>query len=56
MSYRPKGEMTHYILCIASLRGPPIGGQENDRVSNRCFTSYTLSRYAGIPLKGKREI
>ena len=42
-------------LCIASLRGPPIGGQENDRVSNRCFTSYTLSRCAGIPLKGKRE-
>ena len=44
MSYRP------------SLRGPPIGGQENDRVSYLCSAPYTLSRFAGLPLKGKREI
>jgi len=40
-------------LCIASLRGPPIGGQENDRVSNRCFTSYTLLPLRGISPQGK---
>ena len=56
MSYRPKGEMTHYILCIASLRGPPIGGQDRDGASYRCSAPYTLSRFAGLPLKGKREI
>ena len=56
MSYRPKGETTHYILHVASLRGPPIGGQENDRVSYLCSAPYTLSRFAGLPLKGKREI
>ena len=44
MSYRP------------SLRGPPIGGQENDRVSYLCSAPYTLSRFAGLPLKGKREV
>ena len=56
MSYRPKGETTHYILCIASLRGPPIGGQDRDGASYRCSAPYTLSRFAGLPLKGKREI
>ena len=56
MSYRPKGETTHYILSVASLKGPPIGGQENDRVSYLCSAPYTLSRFAGLPLKGKREI
>ena len=40
-------------LCIASLRGPPIGGQENDRVSNRCFTSYTLLPLRGISPQGE---
>ena len=40
---------------IASLRGPPIGGQENDRVSYPCSNPYTLSRFAGLPLKGKQE-
>ena len=54
MSYRPKEETTHYILRVAPLRGPPIGGQENDRVSYPCSNSYTLSRFAGLPLKGKR--
>ena len=43
-------------LCTAPLRGPPIGGQENDRVSYLCSAPYTLSRFAGLPLKGKREI
>ena len=43
-------------LCIALLKGPPIGGQENDRVSYRCSAPYTLSRFAGLPFKGKREI
>ncbi len=50
----PKGETTHYILRVAPLRGPPIGGQENDRVSYPCSNPYTLSRFAGLPLKGKR--
>ena len=52
----PKGETTHYILRVAPLRGPPIGGQENDRVSYPCSAPYTRSRFAGLPLKGKREI
>ena len=42
-------------LCITSIGGPPIGGQENDRVSYLCSALYTLSRFAGLPLKGKRE-
>ena len=42
-------------LCIASLRGPPIGGQGRDGASYRCSAPYTLSRFAGLPLKGKRE-
>ncbi len=41
--------------CIASLRGPPIGGQDRDGASYRCSAPYTLSRFAGLPLKGKRE-
>ena len=40
----------------ASLRGPPIGGQDSDGASYRCSAPYTLSRFAGLPLKGKREI
>ena len=42
-------------LCIASLRGPPIGGQDRDGASYRYSAPYTLSRFAGLPLKGKRE-
>ena len=37
-------------------RGPPIGGQSRDGASYRCSAPYTLSRFAGLPLKGKREI
>ena len=45
------------VRC-ASLRsgGPPIGGQDRDGASYRCSAPYTLSRFAGLPLKGKREI
>ena len=43
-------------LCIASIGGPPIGGQDRDGASYRCSAPYTLSRFAGLPLKGKREI
>ena len=34
-------------LCIASLRGPPVGGQDNDEVSLLCSAPYTL-----LPLRG----
>ena len=43
-------------LCIASIGGAPIGGQDRDGESYRCSAPYTLSRFAGLPLKGKREI
>ena len=43
-------------LCIISIGGPPIGGQDRDGVSNRRSALYTLSRFAGLPLKGKREV
>ena len=52
----PTGKTTHYILCVAPLRGPPIGGQDRDGESYRRYAPYTLSRFAGLPLKGKREI
>ncbi len=42
-------------LCIALIGGPPIGGQDRDGASYRCFAPYTLSRFAGLPLKGKQE-
>ena len=32
-----------------------IGGQDRDGASYRCSAPYTLSRFAGLPLKGKRE-
>ena len=54
----PLLSLTHWIfrsLCIASLRGPPIGGQDCDGASYRCSAPYTLSRFAELPLKGKRE-
>ena len=41
MSYRP------------SLRGPPIGGQENDRVSYLCSAPYTLLPLRGISPQGE---
>ena len=40
-------------LCIASLRGPPIGGQENDRVSYLCSVPYTLLPLRGISPQGE---
>ena len=43
-------------LYIISIGGPPIGGQDSDGVSNRRSALYTLSRFAGLPLKGKRGI
>ena len=43
-------------LCITPLRGPPIGGQDRDGAYYRCSAPYTLSRFAGLSLKGKREI
>ena len=42
-------------LCIALIGGPPIGGQDRDGASYRRSAPYTLSRFAGLPLKGKRE-
>ena len=61
----PLLSLTHWIFrshsakCVrcASLRsgGPPIGGQDRDGESYRRSTPYTLSRFAGLPLKGKRE-
>ena len=60
----PLLSLTHWIFrshsakCVrcASLRsgGPPIGGQDRDGASYRCSAPYTLSRFAGLPLKGKR--
>ena len=49
----PKGETTHYILRVAPLRGPPIGGQENDRVSYLCSAPYTLLPLRGISPQGE---
>ena len=43
-------------LCIASLRGPPIGGQENDRVSYLCSTPYTLCLFEAFPSRGNEKI
>ena len=40
-------------LCIASLRGPPIGGQDRDGESYRRYAPYTLSRFAGLRPGGK---
>ena len=54
-TYRPlKGKRLTTFCASLALRGPPIGGQENDRVSYPCSNPYTLSRFAGLPLKGKR--
>ena len=55
MSYPPKGETTHYILCIASLRGPPIGGQDRDGVSYRCSALYTLCLFEAFPSRGNEK-
>ena len=55
MSYRPKGETTHYILCIASLRGPPIGGQDRNGVSYWCSVLYTLCLFEAFPSRGNEK-
>ena len=49
-----RGTITR-AYCGALTR-PPIGGQDGDGASYRCSAPYTLSRFAGLPLKGKREI
>ena len=41
------------LLCIALLRGPPIGGQDRDGASYRRSAPYTLSRFAGLRPGGK---
>ena len=40
-------------LCTAPLRGPPIGCQENDRVSYLCSAPYTLLPLRGISPQGE---
>ena len=49
----PKRETTHYILCIAPLRGPPIGSQDSDGVPLQCSTLYTLLPLRGISPQGE---
>ena len=39
-------------LCIASLGGPPIGGQDRDGVSNRRSALYTLCLFEAFPSRG----
>ena len=54
--YESRQEASHRIcgsFCIASLGGPPIGGQENDRVSYLCSTPYTLLPPRGISPQGE---
>ena len=43
-------------LCIASLRGPPIGGQDSDGVSNRRSVLYTLCLFEAFPSRGNEKI
>ena len=42
-------------LCIASIGGPPIGGQENDRVSYLCSAPYTLCLFEAFPSRGNEK-
>ena len=49
-----RGTITR-AYCGALTR-PPIDGQDRDGASYRCSALYTLSRFAGLPLKGKRGI
>ena len=42
-------------LCIASLRGPPIGGQDRDGASNRCSAPYTLCLFEAFPSRGNEK-
>ena len=51
----PKGEKTHYILRVAPLRGPPIGGQDSDGASYRRSALYTLCLFEAFPSKGNEK-
>ena len=42
-------------LCIAPLRGPPIGGQDSDGVSNRRSALYTLCLFEAFPSRGNEK-
>ena len=55
MSYRPKRETTHYILRVASLKGPPIGGQDRDGASYRYSAPYTLCLFEAFPSRGNEK-
>ena len=43
-------------LCTASLRGPSIGGQDSDGVSNRRSALYTLCLFEAFPSRGNEKI
>ena len=43
-------------LCIASLRGPPIGGQDRYGASYRCSAPYTLCLFEAFPSRGNEKI
>ena len=43
-------------LRIASLRGPPIGGQDSDGASYRCSAPYTLCLFEAFPSRGNEKI
>ena len=43
------------LLCIASFRGPPIGGQDSDGVSNRRSVLYTLCLFEAFPSRGNER-
>ena len=43
-------------LCTASLRRPPIGGQDSDGVSNRRSALYTLCLFEAFPSRGNEKI
>ena len=44
------------LLCITSFRGPPIGGQDSDGVSNRRSVLYTLCLFEAFPSRGNEKI
>ena len=43
-------------LYIISIGGPPIGGQDSDRVSNRRSALYTLCLFEAFPSRGNEKI
>ena len=51
MSYRPPNVFA--VHRFDRGRGPPIGGQENDRVSYFCSAPYTLLPLRGISPQGE---